>query len=864
MANSIKYDDILLNIGSRADGSGIEASIRMLGQLKDIFPIDGLGDSATQMKAFADALNSMDKNVVNAIAKIKGNFTKVASAAKSATTEIAKAQKADAPKLNADKKEIKDFFDAFGQFSISEMKGFGYDPDAVREVKAELKAAKNEADKLAKAEKQAKAEAKEFAQFTAQMEKSMAAAERELARQATNEAKAREKSAKEARAQALADVKASEMRERLDESSAPRSDISDAVQREMERLRNMREGGNYVAPEEYWNPDKVAEDYARASEELEKINANVGEAADEASRFDENVQQLVKDLYNAPPTTNSFLKLQGYSQAEIITAKQEIANMKWEEKQAAEAAKEHADAIKKVGKAAEEARSPLQKFADRIKKMIEYRLLRNIISGIGNAIKGGITNLEQWSRKTGLSDFYKSIDTARESWEVLKNSFAVVVAPALEWLIGVFQKIAQMVMAAANAVSRFFALLGGKTTYTAVKWADYSAKATDDYGHSLKKASDDAKEFKKQLMGFDEINNLTEQKGSDGSGGGGGASGGGFSFKDMFEEKETGSATEFESKLQTIITRFKELLGQLAPVKTALAGIRTTVKQVTTSFKNLFGKVKVWMSRIDWTGIWEKLKQVIFAVVDAFVGFVSFIGTVISTLFDMFGVVGDVVDVFGGLNAIGTALKVTLTKLQIVFDAIHIGLIGLEAIVKSVGAVFEYLGTVASEFFKAISGKQSWNDFKKNCAEATNNMKEKISDAAETAKSKVADIFKKRYSMGFTLTVKLKEVDVSGLGPATMVYESYANGGFPTQGGLFIAGESGPEMVGTIGGSTAVVNNDQIVAAVSQGVAQAVASVLGGGTNVNVVLEGDANKLFRVVQSQARNYAIQTGSYAFG
>ena len=741
---TVQYDDILLNIGSRASTDGIDKSISMLKQLKEIFPISGIKESADAMKEFASALNSMDKGVVTALSKIKGNLGKVAQAAQSAKKDISSVVSGDSS------------------------------------------------------------------------------------------------------------------------SSGFRSDITDAVQREMERLRSMREGGNYVAPEEYWNPDKVAEDYARASEELEKINANVGEAADEASRFDENVQQLVKDLYNAPPTTNSFLKLQGYSQAEIITAKQEIANMKWEEKQAAEAAKEHADAIKKVGKAAEEARSPLQKFADRIKKMIEYRLLRNIISGIGNAIKGGITNLEQWSRKTGMTDFYKSIDTARESWEVLKNSFAVVVAPALEWLIGIFQKIAQMVMAAANAVSRFFAILGGKSTYTAVKWADYSAKATDDYGHSLKKASDDAKEFKKQLMGFDEINNLTEQKGSDGSGGGGGASGGGFSFKDMFEEKETGAATEFESKLQTVITRFKELLGQLAPVKTALAGIRTTVKQVTTSFKNLFGKVKVWMSRIDWLGIWEKLKQVIFAAVDACVGVVSYLGTVISVGLELFGVVGDVVDVFGGWNAIGTALKVTLTKLQIAFDAIHIGLIGLEAIVKSVGAVFEYLGTVASEFFKALSGKQSWNDFKKNCAEATNNMKQKISEAAETAKSKVSEIFKKRYSMGFTLTVKLKEVDVSGLGPATMVYESYANGGFPTKGGLFIAGESGPEMVGTIGGSTAVANNDDIVAAVSQGVASAVASVLGNGTNVNVVLEGDARNLFRVVQNQARNYAIQTGSYAFG
>ncbi len=38
----------------------------------------------------------------------------------------------------------------------------------------------------------------------------------------------------------------------------------------------------------------------------------------------------------------------------------------------------------------------------------------------------------------------------------------------------------------------------------------------------------------------------------------------------------------------------------------------------------------------------------------------------------------------------------------------------------------------------------------------------------------------------------------------------FASGGFPTKGQLFIAREAGPELVGTIGGRTAVANNDQI------------------------------------------------------
>ena len=48
-----------------------------------------------------------------------------------------------------------------------------------------------------------------------------------------------------------------------------------------------------------------------------------------------------------------------------------------------------------------------------------------------------------------------------------------------------------------------------------------------------------------------------------------------------------------------------------------------------------------------------------------------------------------------------------------------------------------------------------------------------------------------------------------------------ASGGFVGAGEMFIAREAGPEMVGTIGGHTAVANNDQIVAGIASGVASA-------------------------------------------
>lgn len=92
-----------------------------------------------------------------------------------------------------------------------------------------------------------------------------------------------------------------------------------------------------------------------------------------------------------------------------------------------------------------------------------------------------------------------------------------------------------------------------------------------------------------------------------------------------------------------------------------------------------------------------------------------------------------------------------------------------------------------------------------------------------------------------------------------------AGGGFPDVGEMFIAREAGPEMVGTIGGHTAVANNDQIVEAVSAGVYQAVLSAMsagdsrsGGQTRV-VATTVDGKVLFETLVSEARSDTVRTG-----
>lgn len=88
---------------------------------------------------------------------------------------------------------------------------------------------------------------------------------------------------------------------------------------------------------------------------------------------------------------------------------------------------------------------------------------------------------------------------------------------------------------------------------------------------------------------------------------------------------------------------------------------------------------------------------------------------------------------------------------------------------------------------------------------------------------------------------------------------AFAAGGFPS-GEMFIAREAGPELVGTIGGNTAVMNNDQIVASVSAGVAQAVSGAMGGGNVNEITIKIDSETLYRMVKKGERKASGRYGT----
>lgn len=80
---------------------------------------------------------------------------------------------------------------------------------------------------------------------------------------------------------------------------------------------------------------------------------------------------------------------------------------------------------------------------------------------------------------------------------------------------------------------------------------------------------------------------------------------------------------------------------------------------------------------------------------------------------------------------------------------------------------------------------------------------------------------------------------------------AYAAGALGVNSGqMFIAREAGPELVGTIGGDTAVMNNDQIVSSVAAGVRQAVieAFIQAGGNTNDITIKLDSEVLYRAVR----------------
>lgn len=112
---------------------------------------------------------------------------------------------------------------------------------------------------------------------------------------------------------------------------------------------------------------------------------------------------------------------------------------------------------------------------------------------------------------------------------------------------------------------------------------------------------------------------------------------------------------------------------------------------------------------------------------------------------------------------------------------------------------------------------------------------------------------------------KIKNIEIVGIRPfgglktiSVPQIPYLAEGGMVNAGQMFVAREAGPELIGNMGNKTAVMNNDQIVDAVSEGVYRAVVSAMGqSGGETAIYIDG--RRVFEVVKNYNNRERIRTG-----
>lgn len=273
---------------------------------------------------------------------------------------------------------------------------------------------------------------------------------------------------------------------------------------------------------------------------LNQTMTGVGETAKEAG---EGAKDASQDIATAGETIEVTGEKAGRTSA---TVKKLGASFR----SAGEDGEKSTGLFARLGASFKKTTSHIASFASALKRIAMYRFLRSVIKAITSAIGEGITNAYNYSRIMG-GPFAQAMDNAKSASLTFKNSIGAALAPALQALIPVIVQVCKWLTALNNLIARTLAILFGQESYIA------AVEATTTWGDSLKSAAGAAKELKRQLLGFDELNVLNDP--SSGGGGGGGKTTPDYSK--MFETiklPETG--TPFEEWLKDFRLVFSDVV----------------------------------------------------------------------------------------------------------------------------------------------------------------------------------------------------------------------------------------------------------------------------------------------------------------
>ena len=557
-----------------------------------------------------------------------------------------------------------------------------------------------------------------------------------------------------------------------------------------------------------------------------------------------------------------------------------ITNVKQAAQGAERATSEAAKGVQRLSNAAAKGRSPLDNFVSSLKRIAFYRFIRSIIKAITQALQEGLQNAYQFSSGMDGSAgrFAAAMDSMKAAGGTMKNQLGAAFISLLAIIAPIVNAIISLITALASALSQLF---GAFTGGTWLKATDNAQGLADACGGGAAAA----KEWKNQLLGFDEINRLEAPNDGGGGGGGGMASAAG-----MFEEKEL---TGFFARLHEKIEELKKDL-DFEPLKNAWDKLTAAVERFLGVLEGRFWFL--WDTLLVPFAHWTIEEALPLLIEDLALAF-DLLSTILEKTepywrdfienFVKPFAEWDMDRITTGLEGIGTVLQTIIDLLngditvKSFFENFSLGigdvtdmLFPFQKIAKEVGDYLagEFLA-IWGETTKALEDlNKALDDLYENIVSSLGNGKLEWQDfGAVIVQVLVAPVDAIKTLIGWiqSLVGWLNQIDFSGIGAASALVGSglggfslFASGGFPDEGQLFIARESGAEMVGTIGNRTAVANNEDIVAAVSQGVFGAVAAAMSGSGNNRhgtIVMNVNGREFMRAVYEDGNAVADEHG-----
>ena len=662
--------------------------------------------------------------------------------------------------------------------------------------------------------------------------------------------------------------------------------------------------------------------------EIEVKHSATG-AAEEITSVTNSVRSLSRALGNVIPRMTEFNKQLGDKSLSVVSNTtnqyaETINNVKEAASKSTSATKEAAKGIDQVAKSATKTRKPMGNFLSSLKRIAFYRFIRTVIKSITQAFTEGLQNAYLFS--AGLSGeghrFAEALDSMTSHAVKLKSQSGSAFIALLTVVEPVLRTLIDLLIRAADAVSQFFAAFTGSTYLRA---ADVSATFADNMASGAKSA----KEWKNQLMGFDVINRLNEPNNGGGSGltptdlfGGSDApindkilkivNG----IKDFFAGLDFGPIKEATAKLKEDLAPILEKIGTvckwlwdniLAPfigwvvekLVPAVIEVVGAVAKVVDAIMEQFGPVLSWLwdhilqPIVAWVGeqiigLLNDLRDLLLGLADLISGKKSFsefwnslsesqrwLGIVLAGVVALSGIKG----IVGLGNALMNFVSNPATSTIAILAAIAVG--GY-LLIKNWDKLKAKLGEL-EEKFKLTWGNGKWDleDFGYTAVKIIRTVMDTIEDFIQLVKDAYNGwkLFFDMLSHGGINNVlgKImgnpgKGVTVSDSGFSHHV-GTFATGGLPSSGEMFIARERGPELVGTLNGHTAVANNDQIVsgiASANEGVVTAVYAMANlivnaidsKDTDINIDGASMARALYRPMQVESKRHGTSLVSVA--